>query len=379
MTPLLSSFTWSNPTRVIFGAGQLSVLATIIGELAGNKARVFLVTGRRNLRDQGVMERVVNSIGPTRLTLFDTVTPFPSPQLVAAALEACRESSSEVVVAIGGGSAIDVGKIVSVLTSHEGTSPEYLSGERQISHGGIPFIAVPTTSGSSSEVTSGAAVWDWEARRATNLNHPLMFPEVAIVDPELAMSMPSELAAVTGMDAFTSAFESYWSTESEPIADALDLEVIRLFSANLESSCIRGDLESRSWCALAATMSGVAYSNSHPNACHGIGTPLSLFWNVSHGQAVGITLPVLLRWTAPAIADKLPALWDALDVKNLEEASGRIVQIMENCGLKTSLHDLGVTSDGMDTLLEHTRWDRFRPLPRPMEREELRGILQELM
>ena len=377
--PLLASFTWSNPTRLIFGAGQLSILRTTIEELAGNKARVFLVTGRRNLRAQGVIQRVVDSIGAARLTLFDEITPFPSPQLVATALEACRGSSPDVVVAIGGGSVIDVGKIVGVLMTHQGTWQEYLSGERAISHAGIPFIAIPTTSGSSSEVTSSAAVWDWEARRVTNLNHPMMFPKVATVDPELAMSMPSSLAAVTGMDAFTSAFESYWSTESEPFADALDLEVIRLFSANLESSCIQGDSESRSWCALAATMSGVAYSNSHPNACHGIGTPLSLFWDVDHGQAVGITLPELLRWTAPAIPAKLPALWDALGVNNLDEALGRLVEIMKNCGLKTKLHDLGVTPEGLDTLLEHTRWDRFRPLPRPMEREELRGILQGLL
>ena len=379
VNPLLDSFTWLNPTRIIFGAGQLAQLATVIGELAGNQASVFLVTGRRNLREQGVMQRVVDNIGTSRLTVFDQVTPFPSPQLLASALEAGRQAAPDVVVAIGGGSPIDVGKIVSVLMVHEGSPEEYLSRQKQINQRGVPFIAVPTTSGSSSEVTSGAAVWDWEARRATNLSHPFMFPEVAIVDPELAMSMPQELAAVTGMDAFTSAFESYWSQESEPIADALDLEVIRLYAANLEPSCIQGDLESRSWCALAATMSGVAYSNSHPNACHGIGTPLSLFWDVSHGQAVGITLASLLRWTAPAISDKLPALWKALGVKNLDQARERIVQIMKNCGLKTRLQELGVTPDGMDTLLEHTRWDRFSPLPRPMQREELSVILQELL
>ena len=379
VNPLLSSFTWANTTRVVFGAGRLAELPAIIGEFAGSKAPVFLVTGRRNLRERGLMERIVDSIGADRLTLFDEVTPFPSPRLVEAALEACREASCELVVAIGGGSPIDVGKIVSVLMTHDGTPQEYLSRDKEINRAGIPFIAVPTTSGSSSEVTAGAAVWDWEARRAVNLTHPLMFPKVAVVDPELAMSMPSELAAVTGMDAFTSAFESYWSTESEPIADALDLEVIRLFNANLESSCIRGDLESRSWCALAATMSGMAYSNSHPNACHGVGTPLSLFWNVSHGQAVGITLASLLRWTARAISNKLPALWDAFGVKDLDEASGRIVQIMRNCGLKTRLGDCGVTPEGLDTLLEHTRWDRFLPLPRPMEREDLRKILGELM
>ena len=364
---------------MIFGAGRLADLPAVIEEVAGAQARVFLVTGRRNLRESGVLRQVVDSIGSLRVTLFDQVTPFPAPQLVSNALEACRQSSSRVVVAIGGGSVIDVGKIVSILTNHDGACREYLTGEKRISHQGVPFIAVPTTSGSSSEVTPGAAVWDWETRRSINLNHPEMFPDVAIVDPELAMSMPKELAAVTGMDAFTSAFESYWSKEAEPVSDALDLKVIQIFATHLESSCNNGDLGSRSWCSLAATMSGIAYSNSHPNVCHAIGSPLTLFWEVAHGQAVGITLPSMLRWTAPAISHKLSPLWDALGVRDLEDATRRIVQIMENCGLKTSLSSLGIESDGLETLLEHTRWDRVSALPVPLGHDDLRMLLQDLI
>jgi alcohol dehydrogenase len=254
-----------------------------------------------------------------------------------------------------------------------------LAGERKISHHGVPFIAVPTTSGSSSEVTAGAAVWDWEAKRSINLIHPGMFPDVAIVDPELALTMPKELAALTGIDAFTSAFESYWSIEAEPVSDALDLQVIRSFANHLEKSCNVGDLDSRSECSLAATMSGVAYSNSHPNVCHAIGSPLTLYWEVAHGQAVGITLSAMLRWTAPAISTKLAALWDALGVSGLEEAVARIAQIMENCGLKTSLSSLGITAGGMDTLVEHTRWDRVSALPTPLGHDDLRRVLQDLM
>ena len=364
---------------MIFGPGRLANLPAVLEEVAGAQAKIFLVTGRRNLRESGVLQQVVGSIGSPRVTLFDQVTPFPAPQLVSDALEACRQCSSQVVVAIGGGSVIDVGKIVSILTTHEGACQEYLTGERRISHQGVPFIAVPTTSGSSSEVTPGAAIWDWETSRSINLNHPEMFPNVAIVDPELAMSMPKELAAVTGMDAFTSAFESYWSKEAEPVSDALDLQVIQWFSSHLESSCNNGDLASRSWCSLAATMSGVAYSNSHPNVCHAIGRPLTLFWEVAHGQAVGITLPSMLRWTAPAISHKLPALWDALGVNGLEEATGRIVQIMDNCGLKTSLSSLGINPDGIETLVEHTRWDRVSALPAPLGHDDLRMLLRDLL
>ena len=220
-TSMPIQFTWLNPTKVIFGPGRIADLPAAVEEAIGSRAGVFLVTGRRTLRESGVLQRVMDCIGCRRVTLFDQVAPFPSPRLVADAVEACRLSSSHVVVAIGGGSVIDVGKIVSVLTTHQGGCQEYLAGRKRISQHGLPFIAVPTTSGSSSEVTPGAAVWDWTARRSINLNHPEMYPDVAIVDPNLAMSMPKELAAVTGMDAFTSAFESYWSKESAPVSDAV--------------------------------------------------------------------------------------------------------------------------------------------------------------
>ena len=375
----LNSFTWLNPTKVNFGAGGIAKLRSIVDDVAGADARVFLVTGRNSLRAQGTLQKVMGDLGEARVTLFDEVTPFPSPELVDRALGVCRAAEADLVVAIGGGSPLDLGKGVAMLMTHEGTSREYAGDAKTWERRGIPFIAVPTTSGSSSEVTPFAALWDMEAKRSMRLGGTLAFPQVAIVDPELTMSMPKALAAATGMDAFTSAFESYWSLESEPLADAIDLEVVRLFANNLERSCIQGDLESRSWCALAATMSGIAYSNSRPNACHGIGSPLTILWGAQHGQAVGITLAALLAWNAPAISHKLPALWDALGVKYLAEATTRITEIIERCGLETRLTGLGVGDGDMETLLDYVRWDRFGVLPRPLDREDTRVLLQGLM
>jgi alcohol dehydrogenase class IV len=375
----LPSFTWFNPTRVIFGIGELGRLPSVVDDVAGAKSRVFLVTGRSSLRARGILQKVMDAIGQERVTLFDQVTPFPSPDLVDTAVAACRQVSADVVVAIGGGSAMDLAKATAILMAHEGKSREYATREKSLQRRGLPFIAVPTTSGSSSEVTSGAALWDMEAKRHMGLGSPLMFPTVAIVDPELTMTMSKSLAAITGMDAFTSAFESYWSLEAEPIADAIDLEVIRLFNKNLERSSIQGDIESRAACALAATTSGIAYSNSHPNICHGVGAPLTLYWSVQHGQAVGVTLATFLRWNAQAIPHKLPALWDALGVKDLDEACARITRIMERCGLETRLSGLGIGESDMDTLIENIRWDRTAILPRPLEADDARQLLQALI
>ncbi len=371
----VSSFVWRNPTRIVYGIGKLETLADEVRGIGGGSASVFLVTGRSFLRERGILQRVLEDLADFSVTLHDRANPFPSPDDADAAARHCRESGADVVVAIGGGSALDLAKAAAILATQDGGSRGYMAGRNNFEKEGLPFIAVPTTSGSSSEVTSGSALWDWDVKNHFGLSSPMMFPDVAIVDPKLAMTMDQNLAANTGMDAFTSAFESYWNVNSEPMSDALALEVIRIYSQNLARSSIQGDMESRAACALAATMSGVGYSNSPPNACHGIGSPLTLFWNVEHGQAVGISLAPLLRWNARAIAHKMPALLSALEVEDTDAACAKITEVMERCGLQTRLSGLGVGREDIALIVEHSRWERLGFMPSPMTEDELHETL----
>ena len=375
----VSDFVWRNPTRIVYGVDKLDTLSDEVRGISGNGAKVFLVTGRSFLRERGILQRVLDDLADFAVTLHDRANPFPSPADADAAAQHCRESEADVVVAIGGGSALDLAKAAAILATQNGASRDYVSGRGNFENAGLPFIAVPTTSGSSSEVTSGSALWDWDVKNHFGLSSPMMFPDVAIVDPKLAMTMDQNLAANTGMDAFTSAFESYWNVNSEPMSDALALEVIRIYSQNLVRSAIQGDMESRAACALAATMSGVGYSNSPPNACHGIGSPLTLFWNVEHGQAVGISLAPLLRWNARAIAHKMPALLSALGAESVEAACDKITEIMEHCGLHTRLSGLGVGREDIGLIVEHSRWERLGFMPNPMTEDELSEMLAGIL
>ncbi len=375
----VSSFVWRNPTRIVYGIDKLETLPDEVRNIVGAGAKVFLVTGRDFLRKRGILQRALDSLADFSVTLHDRANPFPSPDDADMAAAHCRDSGTDIVVAIGGGSALDLAKAAAILATQRGVSRDYVSGGARFENPGLPFIAVPTTSGSSSEVTSGSALWDWDARDHFGLSSPMMFPDVAIVDPRLAMTMDQNLAANTGMDAFTSAFESYWNVNAEPISDALALEVMRIYSQNLARSAIQGDMESRAACALAATMSGVGYSNSPPNACHGIGSPLTLFWNVEHGQAVGITLAPLLRWNARAIAHKAPALLSALGVESVDSACRKITEIMERCGLHTRLSGLGVGQDDIERIVAHSRWDRLTLMPNPMSKDDLRDMLVNIL
>ena len=373
------SFVWRNPTRIVYGPDALDQMPDEVRQTAGDGAKVFLVTGRTFLRTSGLLQRVMDLLADFEVVLHDRADPFPTPADADDAAALCKESGADLVLGIGGGSALDLAKAAAILATHDRPARDYSFKDAQLERPSLPFIAVPTTSGSSSEVTSGSALWDWDSKSHFGLGDVRMFPTVAIVDPRLAMTMSQTLAANTGMDAFTSAFESYWNVESEPISDAYALEVIRLYSENLVRSAIQGDLESRAACALAATMSGVGYSNSTPNACHGVGSPLTLYWRVEHGQSVSVTLSSFLRWSAPAIADRMPALLSALGVGSVAEACAKIERIMSDCGLETRLSGLGIGEGDVDLIVEKTRWDRLALLPKPMEKDDLRTMLRGIL
>ena len=373
------SFVWRNPTRIVFGPDTLEQLSEEVRHVVGNRAKIFLVTGRTFLRASGVLKRVTSLLEGHEVVMHDRADPFPTPADADEAARLCKESGADLVLGIGGGSALDLAKAAAILATHDRPAQDYAFNEADLDRPSLPFIAVPTTSGSSSEVTSGSALWDWDSKSHFGLGDVRMFPTVAIVDPKLAMSMSQILVANTGMDAFTSAFESYWNLNSEPISDAYALEVIRLYSENLVRSAIQGDLESRSACALAATMSGVGYSNSAPNACHGVGSPLTLHWRVEHGQSVSITLSSFLRWSAPAIADRMPALLSALGVDSIDEACDKIERIITDCGLEARLSGLGVGEGDIDLIVDNTRWERLALLPKPMEKDDLKAMLKEIL
>ena len=324
------AFEYSQPTRFVFGAGQLRLLPRLVDEWAGPNASVLLVTGHSSLKASGVLDTICQGLKSHRITLFDQVPTNPSPEITQRAIDLCRANSCDIVVAIGGGSPLDVGKIAALLAPGVLDLMSYQRAPKTIDFEGLPCIAIPTTSGSSSEVTPFAVTWDKEEAVRYPLAHPSLFPKVAIVDPDLAVSMPPDLAAATGMDAFTSAFEAYWSAHSQPVSDVLALECISLYRDNLESSCLEGNRDARGNCALASSLSGMAYSSARTTAPHAFGTPLSLFFGTIHGEAVGVTLPAFLGWNAPTFERKLDPLLRAMRCSSLSDVAETLTGMMQH-------------------------------------------------
>ena len=374
------AFEYSQPTRLVFGAGRLGDLPRLVDEWAGPVARVFLVTGRSNLRATGVLDAICQSLSPHRVTLFDRVPTNPSPEVTQQAIDLCRSNECNIVVAIGGGSPLDVGKITALVAPGELDLMHYQQNPRGIDFEGLPCIAVPTTSGSSSEVTPFAVTWDKEEGRRYPMAHRGMYPKVAIVDPNLAVTMPPELAAATGMDAFTSAFEAYWSVRAQPVSDVLALECISLYRYNLEASCLEGNAEARAKCALASSLSGMAYSSARTTAPHAFGTPLSLFFGTVHGEAVAVTLPAFLHWNTPTFESKVEPLLRAMRCSSLQEVAQTLTGLMQRCGVNTRLQDIGVAREDLPRITTRALTEpQMQFNPRPMTVDEGVSLLEGIL
>ena len=176
------SFVWRNPTRIVYGVDSLDRLPDEVRAVAGDGAKVFAVTGRSFLRSSGLLGRVEALLADFEMTLHDKADPFPTPADADDAAAACRDAGADLVVGIGGGSALDLAKATAILATHDGAAKDYATGARRFERRGLPFVAVPTTSGSSSEVTSGSALWDWDTSSQFGLSDALMFPTVAVVE-----------------------------------------------------------------------------------------------------------------------------------------------------------------------------------------------------
>ncbi len=283
--------------RVLFGAGtrrQLAVAARGLG------SRALLVTGRR-LANEAVWAALdidIDSSGSTRFI----VEGEPTLDTVREGVRTCHAASSTVVVAIGGGSVLDAAKAIAALASNPGDPLDYLEvigGGRPLDMTPMPCVAVPTTAGTGSEVTRNAVLGSPEHRRKASLRHPAMLPRLAIVDPELTLTLPPAITASTGLDALTQVVEPYVSSRATPITDALCLDGVRRVARSLRIAASVSDqpssdqslLAARTDMSLASLLGGLALANAGLGVVHGFAAPIGGMFPAPHGAICAALLP----------------------------------------------------------------------------------------
>ncbi|MBP2644322.1 MAG: mdh [Firmicutes bacterium] len=236
----MKEFIFRMMTRVLYGEGT----AEKVGEECKKfKAkRVFFITDSFMAKSSPIFTQLVTSIKEQGIAveIFSDVEADPSIETVDKVAAIMKKFKGDLVVALGGGSPMDTAKSVSLLQTNEGSIREYLHKRRAIEHDAVPLICIPTTAGTGSEVTAGAVTTDRQSREKIGVNHESIMPKLAIIDPNLMVSMPPSLTASTGMDALCHAIEAYVSTQAEPMADAMCLHAIRLIGANLPQAVANG-------------------------------------------------------------------------------------------------------------------------------------------
>jgi alcohol dehydrogenase class IV len=304
---MINSFQFSSLPQIDFGVGKRAQLAASVTSWG---KKVLLLTGSSSIHNSGHGEEIISSLKSANLTFeHEIIAQEPSPALIDQIVGNYRHSGIEVVVAVGGGSVIDAGKAVSAMIPVEGSIRDYLEGVGEKKHPGekIPFIAMPTTSGTGSEMTKNAVISEvGEKGFKKSLRHDNFIPELAIIDPEMMLSCPARLTAVSGMDAFSQLLESYLSSRANAITDAMALQGLKQVKKYLLRAFLEGEqnLEARSGMALAAMFSGISLAQAGLGLVHGFASPLGGFYYIPHGVVCGSLMAPVFAATIDNLLDQ---------------------------------------------------------------------------
>lgn len=385
----MESFAFRMPTRVVFGAGAILDIAAVLKEWEAAKA--FIVTGKTSTKNSPHLACLMQSLGHAGICtqLYAEIEADPSIETVDRGAAALREFAPDVVIAFGGGSPMDAAKSMAMLSGNPGSISDYIRVKKTIAKPGIPVVAVPTTAGTGSEVTAAAVTTDTKTREKIGLSHDFMMPKLAVIDPELHVSMPPAVTAATGIDALTHAIEGYVAVRSEPISDALCLHAIKLIAANLRRAVAYGkDIEARSQMALASLIAGMGFTNAGLGAVHGIAHPLGGQFGIAHGVANGIMLPYVMEYCLMAnygkFRDIAVALGQDVSGLSLRTAACRAVEAVReleaDIGIAQTLTAVGIGHDNIASIVKGAISYRQLPnSPRQLAEADLTAIVAKAL
>jgi alcohol dehydrogenase class IV len=370
--------TWSFPTRIVFGNGAVKEVGTHARALAGERGKALIVTDPGVIK-AGAVDAVRAALDAVEVphATFDGVHGNPLEKDVHDGFDAYQSSGATIVVAVGGGSPLDVAKLIRLLVTHAPPLAQYddaIDGGNRITKPVPPMIAVPTTAGTGSEVGRSGVVTIEATHRKTVIFSPRLMAEVAVLDPQLTVGMPARTTAATGFDALTHNIESYLSLGDHPMADAIALLGVELCVKSLaRATKTPNDLDARGDMMKAAMMGAVAFQKGL-GACHSLAHPLSSEKGLHHGLANALCLPAVVAWNAEKIPERVARIAQifGVDPKALPEA---IAKLRAELGLPNGLRAEGVTEADLDKLADLATEDAcHRCNPRPCTRADLLAL-----
>lgn len=368
---MVKPFNFAATPKIIFGSGNINTLPALIKGF-GNK--VLLITGKSSFVQSDGWEKLLNRLEQAKINWGHfVIAKEPTPELIDACVAKYQDHEIDVVIAIGGGSVIDAGKAISAMFRQEGSVRDYLEGVGTLIPSGdkLPFIAVPTTSGTGAEATKNAVISEIGSQGyKKSLRHDKYVPDIALLDPELTLNCPKIITAQSGMDAFTQLLEAYVSTNSNPMTDALAVEGIRMVRDGLEIAVMDGsNLPARKKMVYASLMSGITLANAGLGTVHGFASSIGGFFDIPHGLVCARMMGPVNRLTVDKLRSQDP---DGISLrkyarigklfskdKNQQDAShihlllSVIEQWTEDFGLK-KLSEFGVQESDFSKIISAT-------------------------
>ena len=370
----MDDFRWFMPVEMHFGAGEFAK----VGEYAACLGRRAFVTMDKTLAELGLGETLLRILkeSDVETVVYDNVKSNPDCRSADEAATSLNEEGCDFVIGLGGGSPMDFAKAVAVAATHDGPIWDYVnySGSTFIPPTArtLPILEIATTAGTGSKVTPGAVIVNPDSHIKAAISSPYTYAKVAVVDPELMVSMPPNLTASTGVDALAHALESYINVvRRTPFSDLTALAAIKLVGQALPAAVKDGtDIQARAKMAWASTLAGITISQANTTVVHAMSQPVSGRFDVPHGKAVAALLSTVIKHTWRSDVDRFALIAEAMGVlpsvepieSRAEQGVKRIESLLRDVGMDVRLAELGVTNSDLAQLTDDTLGYMSRPL-----------------
>jgi len=380
MQDILKKFSFSIPTKLEYENNYIKNL----GKTVSSYDRILIITDE-GLIEAGILETVKNHIADKKYSIYSDIGSNPKDYQVEEGAEIAHDFNPDLLLAVGGGSPIDCAKGIEALISKNEESISELYGKRTISKKKIPFIAVPTTAGSGSEVTFSAVITDTDTRVKKSIRSKNIAPDLSLLDPSLTVSLPEDLTAFSGMDAFTHAIEAFTAKTSTVVTNALAIHSMKLILKNLEKAVNDPeDIEARGGMLLGSTLAGISFNNSDVASVHCMAESLGGKYDAPHGFCNSIILPFVMEHNKDYCAKKYAKVAQLMGLdysnpsKGAEKAIEKIRKINQRIGIdaekmQLKKEDIGELAErSVDNLSNESN-------PKPMDKEDYVRLFYKIL
>ena len=383
----MKDFVFQMPRKSEVGFSKSRNLSKIIKQMKLNKVLILV---DYNLKKLGIGDYIFNNLKEENIsfTVFDNIKNEPTITEIDQAINDLNIASNyDGIIAIGGGSTIDMAKLLAISGSIEGSVRNYI-GTNLIDKPGIPLIILPTTSGTGAEVTPNAIVKDKKKEWKKGIVSPYLIPDLVILDPELTFSVPPKITAETGIDAFTHAIECFICKKSNSMSDLFALDSMRLINKYLRRAVRNGsDKEARYYMALGSLYGGIAITNSGTGGVHGLAYSLGGKYNISHGLSNSILLADIMEFNSKAVPEKFIKVADIMEIRTTNFPKEKIVKSVVD-EIRKLVNDVGIAIEGFEVsekdldnlaMLAMSEQRLLKNNPRSIEYLDAKRIYQKIL